>query len=415
MTPEEESELNRLSILAGQIFKPNSPISRNELFSGRVKQIRRVLDVIFQEGQHAMIFGERGVGKTSLANVFSSFLPDKSTPYSLLSVRINCDVKDSFSSVWKKVIEEMQLIGESKTIGFNPQSEQITYNVHDFFPNPSINPDEVRRALVRISGAFLPVIVIDEFDRLREEVRKVFADLIKTLSDHGTKATVILIGVGDSVEHLIKEHQSISRALAQVQMPRMDVFEIREIITNRMTQLTMSIAEDALSQISLLAMGLPHYAHLVGLHATRDALDDNLKTISKNNVEAAIRRSIEDAQHSIRTTYFKAIRSAKKDNLFADVLLACALSEMNELGEFSAQDISSQMLRVTGKQYDAPAYAQHLNEFSDGKRCNILIKSGEKRLYRYKFSDPLMQPFVTMQGIIDGKITLDKISPPISQ
>lgn len=261
----------------------------------------------------------------------------------------------------------------------------------------------------------MPVIVIDEFDRLREEVRKVFADLIKTLSDHGTKATVILIGVGDSVEHLIKEHQSISRALAQVQMPRMDVFEIREIITNRMTQLTMSIAEDALSQISLLAMGLPHYAHLVGLHATRDALDDNLKTISKNNVEAAIRRSIEDAQHSIRTTYFKAIRSAKKDNLFADVLLACALSEMNELGEFSAQDISSQMLRVTGKQYDAPAYAQHLNEFSDGKRCNILIKSGEKRLYRYKFSDPLMQPFVTMQGIIDGKITLDKISPPISQ
>ncbi len=48
MTPEEELELNRLSILAGQIFKPNSPISRNELFSGRVK----LLDVIFQEGQH---------------------------------------------------------------------------------------------------------------------------------------------------------------------------------------------------------------------------------------------------------------------------------------------------------------------------------------------------------------------------
>jgi len=41
---------------------------------------------------------------------------------------------------------------------------------------------------------------------------------------------------------------------------------------------------------------------------------------------------------------------------------------MNELGEFAAQDLRSQMFRITGKDYEIPAYAQHLNEFSDGKR-----------------------------------------------
>jgi Holliday junction resolvasome RuvABC ATP-dependent DNA helicase subunit len=32
------------------------------------------MDAINQQGQHVLIYGERGVGKTSLANVLSGFL-----------------------------------------------------------------------------------------------------------------------------------------------------------------------------------------------------------------------------------------------------------------------------------------------------------------------------------------------------
>jgi energy-coupling factor transporter ATP-binding protein EcfA2 len=407
MTQEEEAQFNQLAILAGQVFKPNTPISGAELFSGRISQIRRVLDVIFQQGQHAIIFGERGVGKTSLANVFSSFIPAENSKHNLLSTRINCDLKDTFTSVWRKVVEEMQLTGETKSIGFKPNTEQKSFGVNDFFPNDTIRPDEVRRALTQLSNNFLPVIVIDEFDRLKEDVRKIFADLIKTLSDYESVATIILIGVGENVTQLINDHQSVSRAMAQVQMPRMGVLEIREIINSRMSRLKMTIDEDAISRISLLSMGLPHYCHLIGLHATRDALDNNSMTIKESNILAAIKKAIEDSQHTIKTNYLKAIRSLKKDNLFTDVLLSCALAETNELGEFSGQDVRTQMPRVTGKQYEIPAFAQHLKEFSEIKRGKVLIKSGEKRLYRYKFADPLMQPYIIMKGFLDNKITLN--------
>lgn len=121
-------------------------------------------------------------------------------------------------------------------------------------------------------------------------------------------------------------------------------------------------------------------------------------------VNQAIAKAIEDAQQSIRNAYYDAIRSPRKDNLFADVLLACALAKTNELGYFAAQDVRQPIRGITGKNYDIPTFAQHLNEFSEIKRGRILQKTGDRRRYRYRFSDPLMQPYVIMQGVVSGKV-----------
>ena len=48
-------------------FTPGAPIDSRDLFAGRTRQIDKAINTIFQRGQHAIIFGERGVGKTSLA------------------------------------------------------------------------------------------------------------------------------------------------------------------------------------------------------------------------------------------------------------------------------------------------------------------------------------------------------------
>ena len=172
----------------------------------------------------------------------------------------------------------------------------------------------------------------------------------------------------------------------------------------------MSIDQNVLQHMAKLSKGLPHYADLLGLHATRNALDNQSLVIKGDNFEKAIIQSLEDAQYSIKTDYHNAIRSAHKDNLFSDVLLACALAPLDDMGEFAAQELRPPLQQITSKFYDIPSYARHLTEFSEDKRGNILIKSGEKRSYRYKFADPLMQPYVTMQGLIDKKITTQSLS-----
>jgi Cdc6-like AAA superfamily ATPase len=390
------------AIAAGQVFTPTTPVDEQSLFAGREKQLRRVVDAINQRGQHAIIFGERGVGKTSLGNVLASHISHPAL--AILAPRVNCDTTDTFESVWRKVLDQIEMqkskpAGLTKVISTPYSSSDLAGNV--------ITPDGVRRALTIVSQSSLPILIIDEFDRLSSEPRIAIADTIKSLSDHDVRATVVLVGVADSVDKLVTDHQSVERALVQVPMPRMSVLEIEEIITTGVNRLGMTIDRDALKRISMLAQGLPHYAHLIGLHASREALDAGSLTITLHAVKAAITRAIEDAQQSIRNAYMTAIRSARKDNLFSDVLLACALASKDQIQTFAAQDVRMPMRRITGKDYDIPNFAQHLAEFSDEKRGNILEKIGQTRRFRFRFANPLMQPYVIMNGFLCNRVPQD--------
>src|SRR5207249_1392328 len=101
-----------------------------------------------------------------------------------------------------------------------------------------------------------------------------------------------------------------------------------------------------LSRITLLSQGLPHYAHLVGLHTARHALDQQSLRAEMGSVESAIARAVEDAHQSIKTAHHSAVTSARPGNLFADVLLACALAKTDDMGAFAAQDVRPPMRAI---------------------------------------------------------------------
>jgi ABC-type transport system involved in cytochrome bd biosynthesis fused ATPase/permease subunit len=60
--------------LIDTVFTPAAPIRTRDLFFGRMDQLKRVVETINEPGQHAALYGERGVGKTSLANIINDRL-----------------------------------------------------------------------------------------------------------------------------------------------------------------------------------------------------------------------------------------------------------------------------------------------------------------------------------------------------
>lgn len=60
---------------ANQLFTPSTPISVADLFAGRSSQIYRIIDAIGERGRHVILYGERGVGKTSLAQIIPHLVP----------------------------------------------------------------------------------------------------------------------------------------------------------------------------------------------------------------------------------------------------------------------------------------------------------------------------------------------------
>ena len=117
--PEIVNEINweQLSDGASSAFTPASPVSEKELFAGRIAQVRLVVDAINLPGQHAIIYGERGVGKTSLANILSSRLVSKNG-VEAIAPRINCDGTDNFEALWKKALGEIEVEKTTEGMGF---------------------------------------------------------------------------------------------------------------------------------------------------------------------------------------------------------------------------------------------------------------------------------------------------------
>ncbi|HMH18177.1 MAG TPA: AAA family ATPase [Burkholderiales bacterium] len=373
-----------------ELFSPGAPIDENDLFAGRQHEISQIIEAALQRGQHAIVYGERGVGKTSLAKTFSLRLirPTKT----LSSVIVNCDPQDTFTSLWRKVYKDL--------------GEEGGGNVLDGTTINDISPDDVRRVLTRFDLTTTPIIILDEFDKLQDpNAKALIANTIKSLSDYSVAATIVLVGVAKSVNDLLRDHASIGRALIQIPMPRMKAAELAEIIDKRLPRVGMTITPAAKAQIVALSAGLPHYTHLLGQHAGRRAIESRSLTIDVQHVDDAERDCLERAHHSIREQYHRATQSPRSGNIYKEVLLACALAEPDELGFFPAKAIEVPLSIIMQKQYKVAMFGQHLKILCEADRAKMLEVTGSPRRFRYRFEEPLMQPYVILRGLADGLIT----------
>jgi Cdc6-like AAA superfamily ATPase len=393
----------------GTIFSPGAPVDKYALFAGRTSQVRDVLNAVNQRGQHVILFGERGVGKTSLANVLSEIVGAVGVS-SLRSGTINCDGTDDFSTLWRKAFRELEVAIENQPVGFARPTESSHRTLNEF-AGDAPGPEDIRFVLSRIGRT---IIIIDELDRIRaRQITTLLADTIKTLSDHSVPATIVLVGVADSVDELIAEHRSIERALVQVRMPRMSEEELFEIVDKGVAAAAMQCDPEVREQIARLSQGLPHYTHLLALHAAQTAVMQDRLNVQLPDLEKAIQLAVDKAQQSIVSAHHRATSSHHKDNIFGRVLLACALAQTDQLGYFAAADVRQPLSIIMGRTYDIPAYSRHLNDFCENTRGPVLQKAGSPRRIRFRFLNPMMQPFVIMHGIatrvIDRK-TVDQLS-----
>lgn len=96
------------------IFTPHKPIDDERIFKGRTEEMKQILSTLNTPEQHALLFGDRGVGKSSLANMAAKQLINI-TGQKLIIKR--CDSSDNFLSIVEPVLDE---------IGYSPRTKSIT-------------------------------------------------------------------------------------------------------------------------------------------------------------------------------------------------------------------------------------------------------------------------------------------------
>jgi len=394
------------------IFRPSAPTDNLELFQGRFKQLEGVNSGIQEIGQHVVVFGERGVGKTSIAYIARGIF--LSVPGELaITVRVQCAEGDSFDAVWKRFGNRLQ--EEAAESLSERDFAEVTETLRRaesilLFSENELSPDDVRRALKIVAARIKLLVIVDEFDRTASStVSTFFADLIKTLSDDLVKMTLLFVGVAENVTDLIDGHESTIRNIRQVSMPRMSNEELERIVVNGYEQYRLRSADGltcdirAARSIARISQGFPYYTHLLAGAAGAEAIRRGLDRVTTQIVVEAMIAAVDGTSHAIKTSYLDAVE-ARADAQLENTLLACALAEIDYMGYFTSSSLNAPISHMSGEQKGPGHFARHLKRFALVNGANSILeekRTGERKV-KYRFRDPLMKPFVLIKGVQSG-------------
>ena len=390
LTPELNKALR-------EAFTPTRPKQEvNSLFVGRLNTLRRIIAAIEEERAHVVLFGDRGRGKTSLANAVQQI----ASQAGYFTLKLTCSAELSFEDVFRNFLRRIPGTFYRSEVD-NPFAARRTMSSFDeLLPEGSFSVTELNDVLAEIQGAHV-MLVLDEYDRVTsEDLRNKLAELIKNLTDSSIPVTLFIVGVAESLDQLLGKHPSIQRSLVAVHLPLMSDKEIDRIIVAGSESAGVGFSDEVRDLIVMLAKGLPYYAQLLALHAARSAVSRGATQVGNNDLAYAVARCVQEAERGIVEAYNKALGPDRKAS-FADVLYVAAQCRSDDYGTFHPGDMAQVPVRVDGEPLPLLSLQYPLSRLSDDERGGVLQRIVEPGGFRYRFRNQMMRQYVLMRQAKD--------------
>ncbi|MDX3966047.1 MAG: ATP-binding protein [Bradyrhizobium sp.] len=387
-------------------LSPTTPIRSPEHLRGREKKLEDIRRALVQAGRSVFVYGDRGVGKTSLAQTAAY----EHQSASKAPVLIGCDASSTFARVVQQITTRLLGLDATLIKQANQQKAGLASNGISAEAQRSIErgpvplPNSVDEATTMMSQAAkkhsaVPVIVIDEFERITANgERTLFADLIKQTGDQSMPFKLIFCGVASSLDELLDAHHSCYRYLVTVELERLPPEPRFEIINEAAKAFGIAIEPSSLGRIAAISDGFPHYIHLITEKLLWEIFSDvNLISLSTPaHFLEAIRTAVLDIEAKLRTTYEKATKKYVEADQYEAVLWA--LADHHELSRRSA-DIFNGYVHLT-RTYNINTlprdkFTQRINALKRPTHGSILKGS---RQGWYEFSEPVMRGYVRLQA-----------------
>lgn len=400
------SKLEQLENNYAKVFTPSSPISTLSFLKGRDNLLDDIKIAHRRKGASIVLYGERGVGKTSIAKVVFSAIKGENFYYSASAL-------DTFDDIMRAVLlhygaawsPESRESSNTNTRSLQPNLQvlagelgnQNSTTAKDSILLPtSLTPQDIARRLKdkKVEG----IIIFDDFERIsKKSTRESFADLIKKFSDNEVPFTLMIVGVAENLVELLSGHISSERSIAQIVVPRLSNPEISKIVIDGMEKLNVEIETDIVDQITEFSANFPYYTHLlcegcvIGLlKSVQSEKQKNFK-IGVDELKFSIDYAIKNTLLSISQAYDNAVRSIRESDRYKYTLYAIASSP------------------------DEPVAYRDICEWVSGvtKRNDINISYQLKSLQKaeliqrvdtgfYKFKNPLLKAYVILRARADS-------------
>jgi len=399
------------------VFTPAQEIKDIERFAGRDDELMALSLALQSRGAQIVLYGQRGVGKSSLARQLAKLATNdkeligrlKQQPFEsldFLPVYIACDdsiknieilmhrllsdeealapwipfkvvEKKSSGEVGSKFSVKVIELGGKKTDAITERAQQIEADIVSVFTNACRS---VVKAGVAKHGL---LIIVDEFDRIKN--REGLASLLKTLGPEGV--TFALVGVATTVQDLVTEHESVARQLADgtVYVKPMRDEELSEIFDRAETLLDKKQTFDigARKWIIKIARGHPFFIHLVGKHALLGPMAEGKSVITEDKAKEALSEiALKGSAPIQETTYKTAIGHSYTREMILKRFAECTENEIH----------TTELYAGIGKELgiESSTVSVYVGQLGSDKYGAVLKKTRERY---YQFADSVFKAY----------------------
>lgn len=275
-------------------FTPTQPVVDPHMFAGRRELFETLIAAVEDQRSHVVLYGDRGLGKTSLLRMLSRAAKDAK----YIVVYYSCGATSDFTETFRAVAAEIPLLYHSSISPISMNSDAGN-SLLDLLGQGKLTPRLVGDAAAKIVGTRV-LVVLDEFDRTESnEFRRDVAELIKTLSDVSARLHLVIGGVAADLTDLMEHIPSIRRNVAAVKIAPMTDDEVRALIENGSRLSGVKFDARAVDLLASAARGSPYLTSLLAHVSGMLALDAGRVNVILDDVAQALDDVIDDFRSRI--------------------------------------------------------------------------------------------------------------------
>ena len=402
------------------VFTLRIPVANRNVYANRGEAEAR-LERAVRRGLVPLVFGEYGVGKTSMARFFAREAESHGRLVNVVSVE-GKSLADIFAACLEKVgfrvtrtvsASRDSSLSETTEAGFStgPAPVGITLNgtrevsealgvtISDEYVVTSPTDSKILEVCAR-AGITL---IIDELHKASDGLRADLPGFLKSYSNAGSRFPIILLGTSSDATSLVRQDPGIDRVIMEVHLGTMSDTEASTLINTGMSELAISVPSAAVDSIVRASVGSPSIVQFLCLEIAERAVGRQSRAVEASDFPAALREFVTTRTRRLNTLYQSAIETTGATRYRKQILRAMA-----ELpNEYVTRDqIADRMTINVGRTINGNWFSGPLRDLKSPRYGSILrdveLADGSGRVFnRTTFSDPSMKAFIRFRVIAD--------------
>lgn len=401
------------------VFIPGKlPLRDTNVYAPRTREnVQKRFEKILSRGHVPIVFGEYGVGKTSMARFVVRNDDARGALVNIESVAGKC-----LSDVFRRCLELLGYAVQTKRIAAASDtraheqsghakagvgwfesliaSKRTTTHVESGQTEEQMvvtSPTDSK--LLELCEKASLVLILDELHKATPEFSRELADFIKAYGNANCiHFRLILLGTSSEASKLVQFDPGIDRLVQEVHLRAMDDGEARVVVESGMNSLAIQCPQSVADRLVSLCVGSPNILQYLCLETAESAFDRMPRLVQMTDVDSALQEYVEVREARLYKAYMSAIETVGEKRYRKQILRAIADCEDEYV---TMEDLRIKVSYYLQEDTPSTALSGPLRDLKEAKFGPVLRdvdrpdKSG--RLANFTvFVDPSLKAFIRL-------------------